>query len=222
MTTAALVVNADEGAGPVICAHLSDAGFEVHELDVVTDPISLGRAVSQITSRHEIEVLVLNNRQFRRIGVFELGAIEAFSEAVRTGLNEAFTVCREVARAASEAGRSLTIIPVMSALASIGLPGSAGESSVSAGLLAASKALAAEWGPLGIRVAPVIWGPNERWSAYRPSAIKIPDRVPLGRVTDASDVAGAVVFLAGQSANAITGQPVIVDCGWLANGWRAQ
>jgi 3-oxoacyl-[acyl-carrier protein] reductase len=38
--------------------------------------------------------------------------------------------------------------------------------------------------------------------------------IPLARMGQAEDIAGAVVFLASDLSNYITGQTIIVDGGW--------
>jgi meso-butanediol dehydrogenase/(S,S)-butanediol dehydrogenase/diacetyl reductase len=41
-------------------------------------------------------------------------------------------------------------------------------------------------------------------------------RIPLGRLLEADEIAGAIVFLAGAQASAITGVVLPVDGGWTA------
>ena len=85
-----------------------------------------------------------------------------------------------------------------------------------------TRSLAIELGPHGITVNSVAPGLIETeiahdfplspgfWDAAR-------QHIPLGRLGTAADVAGAVVFLAGEAGRYITGQHIIVDGGLLAD-----
>ena len=82
-----------------------------------------------------------------------------------------------------------------------------------------TKCLALEWAPHAITVnaiAPTfIRTPGTRkWlddEAFHQSVVK---RIPLGRVGEPSDVAGAVVYLASPAAALVTGTTLMVDGGW--------
>jgi NAD(P)-dependent dehydrogenase (short-subunit alcohol dehydrogenase family) len=96
------------------------------------------------------------------------------------------------------------------------------EACVSAGLVAASKALAAEWGPADVRVNVVMVGPTENWQPDGRPLDDIPGVLPLGRLVDDDDVAAAVAGLSAPDLAAVTGHVFAVDAGWLAHGWRRE
>lgn len=85
-----------------------------------------------------------------------------------------------------------------------------------------TKCLALEWAPHNITVNAVaptfIKTPGtEKWlddPDFRASVIA---RIPLGRVGEPVDVAGAVVFLASPAASLITGVTLLIDGGWTAS-----
>jgi NAD(P)-dependent dehydrogenase (short-subunit alcohol dehydrogenase family) len=96
-----------------------------------------------------------------------------------------------------------------------------------AALLAATRVLAQELGPEGIRVNSVhpgsIWGDHlieyyheqaeKRGLTFDEVVAEQNARTPLGYISPASEIAGAAVFFASDLARSITGQTIVVDGG---------
>jgi len=89
-----------------------------------------------------------------------------------------------------------------------------------AALHQATKMLAVEWSKHGIRVNAIAPGrmltesPSRQASAADPKYIaSMLQRIPLGRMVEAEDVAHAVCFLASEKAASITGQIMVLDGG---------
>jgi NAD(P)-dependent dehydrogenase (short-subunit alcohol dehydrogenase family) len=214
----AVLVHADSGAGPAIRRRLAADGYDVRPIPGASiDRATAGRMVADAAAGG-IDLLVNNAPPFTSGSV--LDGVSLFADALDVGLNGVFSACREAARAAIGAAQPLTIVNVISVLASVGLPNRAGEACASAGVLAATKALAAEWGPMGVRVTAVMVGPTDSWLDEGEEIERIPGVLPLGRTIAPDDVAAAVTAVAGSDLAAATGQAVIVDSGWLAHGWR--
>lgn len=90
-----------------------------------------------------------------------------------------------------------------------------------AALVHLTKCLAVEWAPHQITVnalAPTfIETPGtEKWLDDPAFAASVVSRIPLGRVGQPMDVAGAAVFLASPAASLITGTTLLIDGGWTA------
>lgn len=216
----AVVLRSDVGAGPAICSRLEADGFDVRPIvqtdfrrdtvsQVVTDAFAAGATL-----------LVNNICEFESVPV--VAGPDGFAAALDDGLNSTFSACREAARVTTESGNPLLIINLVSATAGVGLAGRAMEACVSAGLVAASKALAAEWGGAGVRVNVVMVGPTEDWEPAGASLDEIPGVMPLGRRVADADVAAAVAGLTAPDLGAVTGHVFVVDAGWLAHGWRRE
>ena len=79
-------------------------------------------------------------------------------------------------------------------------------------LVQLTRYLAAYWAPLGVRVNSVSAGGIKRAQAPGFYA-KYSARVPMGRMADPEEIAGAVAFLACDSSSYITGLDLIADGG---------
>lgn len=99
------------------------------------------------------------------------------------------------------------------------LVGSSVYSSAKAGVNHATRLLAAELGPRGIRVNAVAPGPVETDMTAEilksPMVDHLIAQTPLGRIGKPQDIARAVVFLASDDASWITGQIVQSGGGWF-------
>ena len=84
------------------------------------------------------------------------------------------------------------------------------------GMTALVKALAIDWGPLGIRVNIIQSGSikTARWSAQTEAWRQVRrDRAPIGDIAAFEDLAEAAFFLCGDGARVITGAELVVDGG---------
>lgn len=86
-----------------------------------------------------------------------------------------------------------------------------------AGIQQMTRYLAVHYGPKNVRVNAVSPGPFPNPAVQRdnPGFIdRLAKKVPLGRVGQAPEIAGAVTFLLSDAASFITGQNLAVDGGW--------
>lgn len=84
------------------------------------------------------------------------------------------------------------------------------------GVIALSKNLAAEWAPKNVRVNTISPGYHmtelaKQWTDMHPIWQQ---RIPMDRFGDPVEIAGLVVFLAGNASNYITGADIIIDGGY--------
>jgi NAD(P)-dependent dehydrogenase (short-subunit alcohol dehydrogenase family) len=164
-----------------------------------------------------IDVLVNN------VGVGPENLAESVSEVdfdytVNVNLKGTFFTTQAVARGmiARKSGR---IINISSQAGSVVLRGEAIYCMTKAAINHLTRCLALEWAPYGITVNSV--APTFIWTDGTKPALSDPqfhahvlNHIPLGRIGDPTDVAGAVVFLASPAASMITGTNLLVDGGW--------
>jgi 3-oxoacyl-[acyl-carrier protein] reductase len=146
-----------------------------------------------------------------------------WARMVDVQLNGAFYVAQACAKRMWAAGGAIVFITSTNAEAAF--PRRAAYCAAKAGLAMLTKVLAIEWAEKGIRVNAV--GPTyvatemtvRNIAAGNVNEAQIKARIPLGRLAQPADIAGAVSFLLSDEASFITGHSLYVDGGWLAYGY---
>ncbi len=181
----------------------------------VSSPDSVGRVVGQVLSgRGKIDILV-NNAGINVLGTIEAIKLEDWTRIFDVNLTGAFHLIRAVLPSMRKQ-RSGAIINISSIAAWSTLGGSdAPYAAAKAGMLALTRAVAAEGGPDGIRcnaVAPGIV--LTKWvEKNMPGVSRQADHIPLRRLGKPEDIAATIAFLASDDASFITGEAITVSGG---------
>ena len=142
-------------------------------------------------------------------------------DLLRGNLHGYFYGCRAAARRMIAAG-SGSIVNVTSAARIQAVPGLAAYSAAKGAIEALTKTLALELAPHGVTVNAVAPGATDTQMNARAYTAEVrrtyEERIPLGRIGTAEDIAGAVLFLATDAARYVTGHELVVDGGLTING----
>jgi len=200
-------------------ARLGEAGIETFASPCdLSKPDEVPLLVDQVLERFcQIDILV-NNAGSSWGGPAEELALASWEKVMRLNAGSVFQLSQLVANRCFIPRRSGNII-IMASIAALRIDARMKAVSYYASKAAAlqlTRALATEWGPLGIRVNAICPGffPSKMASGLLQ---KIGDSVvaqtPLGRLGNDTDLMGAAVYLASAASRHVTGQHIVVDGG---------
>ena len=140
---------------------------------------------------------------------------------LRANLHGYFYGCRAAARQMLTQRRG-TIVNISSATHVLAVPDLGAYSAAKGAIVALTKVLALELAPAGVTVNAVAPGAIDtplNTDAYTPEVRRTYEqRIALGRIGTAGEVADVVLFLASDAARYVTGQELVVDGGLTING----
>jgi 3-oxoacyl-[acyl-carrier protein] reductase len=183
----------------------------------VADPQAAGELVKAAAAAFgRIDILV-NNAGITRDNLLVFMKDDDWEAVMNTNLKGVFNCTKAVAKTMikQRAGRIINMTSV------VGIMGNAGQTNYAAakaGVIGFTKSAAKELAARGITVNAVAPGYiTTDMSAAIPEQAKadLAQKIPLSRLGKPEDVAEAVLFLASDAANYITGQTINVDGGMV-------
>ncbi len=200
-----------DSAGEALAAELGPDAMYVH-LDVADEAQWESAVAASLDAFGGLDVLV-NNAGIANAAPIEHLTTEKWNAVLAVNLTGVFFGCRAVVPSMKAQGKG-SIINISSVEGMRGSPGLHGYTASKFGVRGLSQSLAVELGPSGIRVNSVHPGfiTTDMTTRIDPGRLDI----PLGRPGTPGDVAGAIVFLAGDASAFITGAEFVVDGGMIA------
>ncbi|HWT24849.1 MAG TPA: SDR family oxidoreductase, partial [Solirubrobacteraceae bacterium] len=168
----------------------------------------------------DVAVLVNNAGMIRRGPSTDVPA-EEWHAVIALNLTAPFFLAQAFGRARLAAGRPGSIVNVVSMNSFQGGIEVTSYTASKHGLLGVTRALANEWTGRGVRVNGIAPGymATELTVALREDPARYETfraRMPAGRWGEPDDLAGAVVFLASDASQYVSGSVIAVDGGWLS------
>lgn len=234
----AIVTGAGKGIGKGIAEALAEAGYNLVVSDIIQED---GEKVAEelkasgaktlavkcdVSKKGEVENLFSEAaKEFGKVdvlvnnaGIYPFVPFEKMQEAdwekvMEVNLKGVFLCSKEALKTMPEGGR---IINISSIAAFVGFEGLVHYCATKGGVNGMTRALALELAPEKITVNAVAPGAIDTPGAQssKETQAQTIAAIPWKRMGKPEDIANAVVFLASDKSDYITGQAIIVDGGW--------
>jgi len=234
----AIVTGGFRGIGKSLAAGLKEFGADVAVVDVEIDEkmkeaegmLFVRCDIGQKKDIDEATALVLDKYKHIDILVNNAGIIRSFQavdmplaeweKVFRVNVTGTFLFSQTVGRQMIRQGKG-KIINMASNYAESGVETFAAYCSSKGAILSLTRTLAIEWAKYSINVNAV--SPAATWSPMTEKKFedqqilkKYIETIPMGRVLMPADLVGAVVYLASDASDMVTGHNLHVDGGYLA------
>jgi 3-oxoacyl-[acyl-carrier protein] reductase len=187
------------------------ADGELSRFDVA-DNVQTKEAVRAIVERHKNIKVLVNNAGITADGLFMLLGEEEWDSVINTSLKGFYNMTKPILREMVRK-KSGAIVSVSSLSALMPNRGQANYSAAKAGIIAASRALAAEVARFGIRVNVVAPGLIETDMIQNAPVEQIKQIIPMARLGKPEEVARVIRFLCSDDASYVTGQVIGINGG---------
>jgi 3-oxoacyl-[acyl-carrier protein] reductase len=203
--------------GPALVQELSDRGRALAIRMDVANAAEVTQGIEAVERSLGVIDILVNNAGVTGDGLLLRMSEDAWDRVLDVNLKGAFLTTKLVVRGMVKRrwGRVVNVTSI------VGLRGNAGQANYAAskaGMVGFTKAVARELASRNVLVNAVAPGfVDTDLTRDLPQAVRqqLLDEIPLGRFGQAEEVAGAVLFLASDWADYITGQVLVVDGGMV-------
>jgi 3-oxoacyl-[acyl-carrier protein] reductase len=240
----AIVTGGASGIGWAIAERLLDAEWDVSVIDSGTETLSAlplrerprlrahradvrdADAVEEVvrevvSTRGRLDLLVNNAGISAPAPIVDMTEAQ-WRQVIDVNLTGAFLCLRAAGRVMLEQG-SGAVVNIASVAAERGHVGRSPYCASKAGIMALTRAAAAEWGPQGIRVNAIAPGYIDTpmyqglVAEGRIDETAVVSTIPMGHLGTGADVAAAVEWIGSSEARYVTGPTLFVDGGFLVD-----
>lgn len=209
-----------ESGAEHISAYLKEHGINGFGLVLdVTQPASVASALETIEKELGAPSVLVNNAGITRDNLLMRMKDEEWETIIDTNLSSVFRLSKACIRSMTKARRG-RIINIASVVAATGNAGQTNYAAAKAGIIGFTKALAREVAARNITVnavAPGFIDTDMTRSLPDEAKANLLTQIPLKRLGNPKEIAGAVVFLASDAAAYITGETLHVNGGMYMN-----
>jgi NAD(P)-dependent dehydrogenase (short-subunit alcohol dehydrogenase family) len=218
------VVDVNEEAAEVVAGELGAKGARAAAVVAdVTDPQAVTRMVSEVRQRLGGLTIAVNNAGITALADAEAMTLDTWRRVMNLNLDGVFLCAQAEARAmlASGYGKIINTASMSGHISNTPQHQCAYNASKAA-VLHLTRTLAAEWASRGVRVNSI--SPGYTRTLLVDAVLETPEGkamlpqwmalVPMGRMAEVTDLQGAVVYLASESSDYMTGSDIVIDGGY--------
>jgi NAD(P)-dependent dehydrogenase (short-subunit alcohol dehydrogenase family) len=199
-----------------------EAGGQAHVVATdIMDPAALQHAVDETVRVFGRLDIAVNNAGVSQVRVdFDRLSLEAFDRTMTTNVRCLFTAMQCQIRAMLESGGG-SIVNIASITSVVGVPNMAAYCASRHAMLGMTKSAALDYAQRNIRINAVAPGPvmtaqlKAGGAATPAGEERMRAAIPMGRIGEPHEIAGAVVFLSSDAASFMTGVYLPVDGGYI-------
>jgi len=212
----ALVINdlasSGDDAREVVDQIQKEGGEAEAVLFDVVDGDQTQAALKEVLKKYQTVDVLVNNAGIARDGLFMMMPSKNWKMVIDIALDGFYNMTKPVVKKMmrQKSGSVVTISSVAGLMAN---RGQVNYSAAKAGLIGASRSLAAEMAPVGVRVNVVAPGFIDTGMIEEVPLDNLKEIVPMGRVGQPEEVAKVVRFLCSDDASYITGQVIPINGG---------